>query len=51
MTKAQRIAHKMGNQQRKARLLKLYYKQSPSEHGWLDRPAFIQDGKHTQPKT
>lgn len=46
MTKAQRIAHKIGNQRRKARLLQLYYKVSPSEKGWIPLFGVCQSGKH-----
>jgi len=47
MTKAQRTAHKKGNQLRKDRLIRLYYKTKPSALGWLDKPGFIQNGKFT----
>lgn len=48
MTKRQRIEHKIGNQKRKARLLALYYKVKPSEHGWIALGGVCQDGKFTK---
>lgn len=47
MTKAQRKAHKIGNQKRKARLLKLYHGVKPADRSWIEKPGFIQDGKYT----
>lgn len=47
MTKGQRRSHKIGNQRRKAELLERYHKVKPSELGWIEKPGFIQDGKHT----
>lgn len=47
MTKAQRIAHKISNQLRKARLLKLYHKTDWQEKGWLKLGGLPQNGKHT----
>jgi hypothetical protein len=47
MTKAQRIAHKIGNQVRKARLLRLYYKVKPTAKGWIPLGASVQNGKYT----
>lgn len=48
MTKAQRIAHKIGNQARKLRLQSLYYKQSPAKRGWIPLGGLCQDGKYSQ---
>jgi len=39
-------AHKAGNQRRRARLLKLYFKVKPSTKGWIEKPGFIQKGKY-----
>lgn len=47
MTKAQRKAHKIGNQLRKARLLRLYHKVKPGAHGWISLGGLCQNGKHT----
>jgi hypothetical protein len=47
MTKAQRIKHKIGNQLRKARLLRLYYKVKPSERGWIPLGPVCQNGKYS----
>lgn len=47
MTRRQRIEHKIGNQFRKAALLKAYYKVKPSVAGFIAKPGFIQDGKYT----
>lgn len=47
MTKKQRREHKLGNQIRKLRLLKLYFKTKPSKMGWIEKPGFIQDGRFT----
>jgi len=47
MTKGQRIKHKIGNQLRKARLLRLYYKQSPAKNGWIPLGPTCQNGKFT----
>lgn len=47
MTKAQRKAHKIGNQIRKARLLYLYYKVSPAEKGWIPLQGVCQSGRFT----
>jgi hypothetical protein len=47
MTKAQRKAHKIGNQLRKARLLRLYHKVKPSSKGWIPLGALPQNGKYT----
>lgn len=47
MTKSQRIAHKIGNQVRKARLLRLYYKVKPSKKGWIPLGPLCQNGKFT----
>lgn len=44
MTTAQRIAHKIGNQQRKKHLRELYYKVKPSSKGWIPLGGLIQDG-------
>ena len=46
MTKKQRIEHKIGNQKRKAKLLRLYYKVKPSERGWIPLGGVCQSGKH-----
>lgn len=47
MTKRQRREHKIGNQKRKARLLRLYYQVKPASRGWIPAPGFCQDGKYT----
>jgi hypothetical protein len=45
MTKKQRIEHKIGNQKRKARLLRLYYGTSPAKKGWIPLGHVCQNGK------
>ena len=47
MTTKQIREHKLGNQRRKKRLMKVYYKVKPSERGWIEKPAFIQNGKYS----
>lgn len=47
MTKKQRREHKIGNQLRKARLLRLYYKVKPTEKGWIPLGGICQNGKYT----
>ena len=47
MTKRQRIEHKIGNQLRKARLLRLYHKVKPSSKGWIPLGTLPQNGKYT----
>jgi hypothetical protein len=47
MTKAQRIANKIGNQQRKARLLRLCYKVKSTSKGWMPLGGVCQNGRHT----
>lgn len=47
MTKRQRIEHKIGNAQRKARLLVLYYKADWKEKCWLKLGGLSQNGKYT----
>jgi len=47
MTKRQRIEHKIGNQMRKARLLRLYYKTKPAKNGWIPLGGVCQNGAHT----
>ena len=46
MTQKQRKEHKIGNQIRKARLLRLYYKVSPKERGWLPLGGICQSEKY-----
>lgn len=48
MTRKQIRERKAGNQARKARFLKLYYKVKPSKLGWIENPGFIQNGKYTR---
>lgn len=45
MTKAQRNAHKIGNQVRKVKLQRLYYKVKPSQKGWIPLGGLCQNGK------
>lgn len=47
MTKSQRIAHKIGNAVRKAKLLRLYHKVKPSEKSWIPLGGVCQNGKYT----
>lgn len=47
MNKKERIEHKKGNQERRERLLSLYYKTSPSKMGWIPNPGFIQRGRYS----
>lgn len=47
MTRSQRKAHKIGNQLRKARLLRIYHKVSPSSKGWIPLGGVCQNGKYT----
>lgn len=47
MTRKQRREHKIGNQLRKARLLRLYYKVKPASKAWLPLGGVCQNGKHT----
>lgn len=47
MTKKQRKEHKIGNQLRKARLLRLYFKVKPSSKGWIPLGSLPQNGKYT----
>lgn len=48
MTTGQRIAHKIGNQKRKAELLKRYHGVKPAERGWIPLGGLPQDGKYTK---
>jgi hypothetical protein len=47
MTKKQRKEHKIGNQLRKARLLRLYHKVKPSERAWIPLGGVCQNGAYT----
>ena len=47
MTKAQRKPHKIGNQLRKAKLLRLYYKKDYKDARWIALGGLPQNGKYT----
>ena len=47
MTKKQRIEHKIGNQKRKARLLRLYHKADFRKNGWISLGGVCQNGKYS----
>ena len=47
MTKKQEREHKIGNQLRKARLLRLYHKVKPGSKGWIPLGPLCQNGKYT----
>lgn len=49
MTKKQRLEHKRGNQQRKAKHIKLAKTMDPRDRGYYANMGHIQDGRFTQP--